>query len=298
MEWQDALKHKRILVPVDFSECSGYALEQAVNIGQEYGVEVVFLHCQVKMPKYLFHGKTSKENKQLAMEQREFIESEMEKYENITRQQDVRVSSRFITGGSVAKEILTFIESNDFDLVLMGTKGRTALEEVLIGSITQKVTRLSPVPVLSTRHTLQKENAEHLLVPIDFSNIAKEVVQYAALIAKRFSAKLTFIHVIEGKTHPYHPDREETWNEFNPELHAIIIGRMRDFVGDNIENQTFVLREGCAHREIADYADTHGCDLIVMGTCGQSAMDRLLMGSTTERVMALAPCPVLTIKKD
>jgi len=140
----------------------------------------------------------------------------------------------------------------------------------------------------------------HILVPIDFSNCSLRALDYAVALAPAFSAKLTLLHVVEpavfqtdfpGVT----PPLEET-NQNLVEAGRERLAAITKKCGDaRISTETLV-RMGRAHSEIADTAKALGVDLIVMGTHGYTGLKHMLLGSTAERVVRQAPCPVLTVR--
>ena len=285
------MKYKKILVPVDFSEFSDKAVEFAIHLGKHYDAQITLFHVGLSLDGNFFE--------EILREQAGYVETQMQLYINDVKSNGLSVQSTVIPGDSEAKEILRFISKNDLDLVIMGTHGRTNLKDVLLGSITQKVVRLSQVPVLTVRHARKKSKPENILVPIDFSVHSKGAKDYAISLAEELNAKLTFLYVVENKIHPYDYENRD-YNKamaLMPPLHEKTIKRLKEFVGYYEKGAEYMIREGKAYKEIIKYAESHGSDLIVMDTMGMTGLMRLLMGSTAEAVVALAPCPVLVVEK-
>jgi universal stress protein A len=194
----------------------------------------------------------------------------------------------------------------------------------VLGSVAETVLRASPVPVLLLRAEPQaapeaEPGAQRLaapvrpqtperpappirniLCPVDFSQNADEAMEHAGTLARRFHARLTVLHVVYNPlditgSHIPHPPLEQLREEM---IRAAEQG-LRERVHQNLrgvrEAQTVVVA-GPPFEQIVRYARAHEVDLIVMGTQGLSGLDHLIMGSTAERVIRTAPCPVLTIR--
>ena len=139
-----------------------------------------------------------------------------------------------------------------------------------------------------------------ILVPTDFSESAKYALPFAIDLARQYSAKLTILHVVEPIVTPVDfawgtysfPDVEKQLSGYVEKSLASII---EEEIPSEIESETTTLH-GKSWREIVSYAKTNEMDLIVMATHGLSGFSHALYGSTAEKVVRKAPCPVLTIR--
>jgi universal stress protein A len=141
-----------------------------------------------------------------------------------------------------------------------------------------------------------------ILVPTDFSADADAALRYAIDLAKPFGAIVELLHVVED------PLAAGMWSaEFYT---AEIAGLNLNLVKDAEARLRGIVEEtkaplplsgevhiGPAFATILDTAREHGADLIVMGTKGRTGLAHLLIGSVAERVVRLAPCPVLTVRR-
>jgi len=141
---------------------------------------------------------------------------------------------------------------------------------------------------------------KRLLVPIDFSDSSLLALDYAVALGREFDSKLILLHVVEpavsqenyfGVAAPM-AETDQNFLEVGRERLAAL-AQKRSEPRQPIE---FLVRIGRAHSEIVDTARATGADLIVVGTHGLTAVAHLLMGSTAERVVRHAPCPVLTVR--
>jgi len=142
-------------------------------------------------------------------------------------------------------------------------------------------------------------------VPIDFSQHSKKTVDYAVRFATRYKAIIRLLHVFQvpdyAVTQYEHRQRgsddlrnqvdvaEEIARENLSAYEAELLGR-------GVETQA-ILRVGYPFEEIVLMANDPEIDLVIIGSHGRSRITRLLMGSTAERVVEHAPCPVLVVKE-
>jgi len=140
-----------------------------------------------------------------------------------------------------------------------------------------------------------------ILVPIDFSDNARAVIEWASHLADGQHCKLVLFHAyhlpvefqqLEGAYLP--PD---FWANVKAEAEESL-ARYEEELRQSGRLVESVVREGYAATAIVDEAAELGADLIVIGTHGLSGLKHMLLGSIAERVVQKAPCPVLTVKAD
>jgi len=125
-------------------------------------------------------------------------------------------------------------------------------------------------------------------------------MECAGDLAQRFQADLTVLHVVYDPlditcSHIPHPPLEQLREEMIREAERVLQRRVRRRLRFLPRAKTMVVA-GPPYRQIVRYAQEHHADLIVMGTQGLTGLDRLIMGSTAERVVRTAPCPVVSIR--
>ncbi len=145
---------KRILVPVDFSSCSRAALEHAVTLAEQFGASIDVLHVWPP-PRYVGPDAVvevfRKPHRTLAGEARASASKEMEQFLTpFQKKATVKFRPR-IEYGEPYQTILEIANGGVYDLIAMGTHGRTGLSHALIGSVAEKVVRHSLFPVLTVR---------------------------------------------------------------------------------------------------------------------------------------------------
>jgi nucleotide-binding universal stress UspA family protein len=138
-----------------------------------------------------------------------------------------------------------------------------------------------------------------ILVPIDFSEHARSVLEWAAHLAKEHGAKILLLHAyhlpvefqqLEGAYLP--PD---FWSNVKAEADETLTRYAEELKPQGIEVETLV-REGYPASVIVEEAESRPADLVVIGTHGLSGLKHMLLGSIAERVVQKASCPVLTVK--
>jgi nucleotide-binding universal stress UspA family protein len=145
-----------------------------------------------------------------------------------------------------------------------------------------------PVPAPVPAFQLKK-----ILVPVDFSECSTKALQYAIPLAKQFDAELTLLHVVQ----PYpavpemYPVSAESGRDADKELEVL-----QRTTCDAVASQT-CLRVGTPHLEIVRAAKELGADLIVISTHGHTGLAHVFLGSTAERVVRHAGCPVLVVRE-
>jgi nucleotide-binding universal stress UspA family protein len=139
-----------------------------------------------------------------------------------------------------------------------------------------------------------------ILVPIDFSAHAQQALHIAADVSARYDASVTIVHVYQ----PVALTLPEGFMLYTPKQLADLMSefsKLLDRAKQDAEAagarrvETSQLQGGVA-TEITEFARAKGFDLIVMGTHGRTGLRHVALGSVAERVLRMAPCPVLTVK--
>ena len=139
-----------------------------------------------------------------------------------------------------------------------------------------------------------------ILVPVDFSDCSLRALDYALAMAERFGSQLILLHVVEPAVYPENylvasPALDETNQNLMEAARERLSALRTKHLGSRLPAETLV-RMGRAHSEIPDTARALGADLIILGTHGYTGLKHVLLGSTAERVVRHAPCPVLTVR--
>ncbi|GBE01904.1 hypothetical protein BMS3Bbin06_02346 [bacterium BMS3Bbin06] len=139
-----------------------------------------------------------------------------------------------------------------------------------------------------------------ILFPTDFMEGTAQAIPYAVDLAKKYGAKLYIFHVIFEVTRASglyvpHVTLDDLYKnmktEAEKEIKKVYIEELRGF-----EDVEYVVVKGVPYEEIINFAEDKGIDLIVIGTHGRKGLDRLFFGSTAEKVIKQAQCPVMTVR--
>ena len=204
---------------------------------------------------------------------------------------------------SAAPAILEYSSKNGIDLIVIGTHGRRGIEHLLLGSAAEEVVRLADCPVFTIRESEEIKPIklfEKILVPIDFSEHSKKALTYAKEIANSYGANLQLLHVIEDTIHPaFSLSGKSSIFDLVPGIEEDCrrrIERLIQETGVSKENTEIVVKGGQAANDIIKFAKDNSSDLVVIATHGLTGIEHLLLGSVTEKVVRMAPCPVFTVK--
>lgn len=143
-------------------------------------------------------------------------------------------------------------------------------------------------------------NLKRILVPTDFSEGARHALRYGLSFAREYKAELLLLHVVESVAAPYASDlfpvpMAEVFQELSAYARGELDKLAEEVRGKGVSARTLVV-QGKPSLEIMRVAREETADMIVLGTHGKGVLDQALFGSTTERVVRKAPCPVLTVR--
>jgi nucleotide-binding universal stress UspA family protein len=297
-----AIRLKRILVTTDFSDASRQALPPAIEFAGQFGSALVLVHViPAALLGELSHMGIVFEQKRLAAD----ALARLERFRETELPARLRVETALLEG-SPAHQIVTFAKETEADLILIATHGLTGLKHFWLGSTAERVVHHAPCPVLVVREPPVSVRFpgdvlcrfQRILVPTDFSEASQPALRYAAALARPCGGEVTCMHVIEPPPYPEFGYAHVPTKEAALRREAIkkLDVCCHDLSQAGIKTHS-VLRNGSAFREIAEQVREHGADLILIGTHGRGAVAHALFGSTAERVVRHAPCPVLVVRE-
>lgn len=284
------MKNPNILVPIDFSELSRRALRAANQWVRKFGGHITPMHAYeaiTDLDGFHFYGPD------------ESVAGDLNKVERAVRhlldesaRQDVD-SSHLRNGlfimGNPARSIAQ--SSVNYDLIVISSHGRSGFSRFLLGSITDKVIRLSPVPVLVVEDETALLTLERILVPTDLSLNSESAFPIASEIANATGAaiELLYVHVCDSSEAIATDALENRVRAFANQHFAGVSGG----IGINV-----MLSGGSAHQGIYQFLQEKKCNLIVMATTGKSGLEHLLLGSTSAEVVRYVQTAVLLVNPD
>jgi nucleotide-binding universal stress UspA family protein len=133
----------------------------------------------------------------------------------------------------------------------------------------------------------------HILAPTDFSDPSLQAIAYAFELAQTFRAKISLLHVIELPV--YSLEMYPPLEELAEDARRVLARLLPEAEGAHVD-VTHLVEIGLAYQKILETAAAEKVDLIVIATHGRTGLSHLVLGSVAERVVRLAPCPVLTMR--
>lgn len=287
---------KKILVGVDFSECSRAALLQAARIAAWNGAAVHVLH----VIDALAVAELSEALHQPAERQQatavSLAERELARWLGPAGLPPAARAEAVL--GDPLAEILKRAGAIHADLIVVGAQGGNARSPEA-GTLALQLLQRAAAKVLlvDIAHTTP---FRRIVAGVDFSETAREVVEQARRVAAQDGGRVDFLHVYYGPWHRvrYLMPTPEAMPDFEAQYMGLLRRQLEDFVGDvtGFDAARVLYEASHAGRGIADYARKTRADLLVVGTRGRWNLRDNLLGSTAERLLTALPCSVLAIR--
>ena len=283
---------KNIIVGFDDSEYSKAALVEVSNWVKRHGGKITLVHAAYFDP----------EEFGIAPEQ---IERRVEFGKKICYQAKQRYSAEFgieidslICEGEAPHVILDVARAKGADLIAMGTYGRKGFKRLLMGSVTSSVILEAPCDVFVVKRPCVECTGEYksVLVPFDGSETGKKALGRAFDFTKFNPASITVLYVI-----PRYEEMVEFFRTVSIQKRLLeeakkITDEAEKLASENGVPINSIVEEGHAGERIVVTAKKIKSDLIVMGSSGWRGLDKAVIGSTAESVIANSPVPVLIVR--
>ena len=301
------LEIKLILCPVDFSEFSIRAYHHALSLAGHYRGKLVAQHI-VELWRYPYadYAASAGDYQEFCRALREGGKEQLQEFVKNHTHDEIQ-PELVVHQGTAPDCILSFAQAHKTDLIVMGTHGQRGFDRLVLGSVTNRVMRRAPCPVLAVCKPSQESivadtaadmasgkergHVHHLsrvLFCTDFSENSERALNYALSVRAEYDAELTLLHVLEGV--PSSAKMEEAVATAMEQLDKLIPPEGRK----TLSIKTAV-RIGKPYQQIIQLAQEAQIDLVAMGVRGRGALDLAVFGSTTYRVLQLGPCPVLAV---
>lgn len=273
---------KRILIPTDLSESGLIALRYARLFAEHFSAGLTMIYAEPifsvgsgVIPMYV-----ASTPEHLAAIERQMRAYAKESLAGLTYEATA-------VGGDPVPSIVVEAAERDVDLIVMATHGLRGWRRAVLGSVTEGVLRHGTCPVLSISRPQDgaalPAAVTRIVCPVNFTDVAREALDYAAHLARSFECELHVVHVVEesGAT------RAEVTEE-----------DVRAWIDPSIQEpctvRQLVLRGGPAER-VLDCAEDVRADLLVVGALHKRFRDITTIGTTSERLVRFARMPVLTV---
>jgi nucleotide-binding universal stress UspA family protein len=299
--------YRSILVPLDGSTSAEHALPIAASIARRAGAELQLVHVHVPKAEYVDGKMVFNEvlDAQLREHQHRYLEEITKKIHP-----GFPVTRILLEGqvGQIAECLDNHIKTTQIDLVVMATHGRGTLARLWLGSVADKFVRQVEIPIVlirpqETKPDLTQEPVfRHILIPLDGSALAEQILKYALALGKLMQSDYTLFHVMEPWIPvSYRPD------EYSTEFQQLrtqkaqaylnsIVKRLRtegNGIAETVQVRTKITINHYPAVAILEEANQHKIDLIAMETHGHGGLIRLLIGSVADKVLRGTSIPIL-----
>jgi nucleotide-binding universal stress UspA family protein len=279
---------EKILVPVDGSRPSLEATEMAVDVAKNFDSKVTVIHV---VPHEVRHPQTREGYK--AAQMPEAVRKDLEGMflqigeralgdaKALFQGEKVPVDTMFEEFADPAETILDVAQEKKSDLVIMGNRGSSEIEDLELGGIAEKVSGHANCPVLIIK---KKSSLTKILVAVDGSEDSKKAMKCAIEISKKFGSDVTILNVVRMLIPQM--DKEEAKMRAQQ-----ILSQAEAQANDVIVRKRIVF--GHPVKEIVKIAKEESFDVVALGSRGSSPAKRFVLGSVSQSVARVAPCSVL-----
>lgn len=302
-----ASRFKNVLVGMDFSVSADAALKQAFWLAQKSTAKLVLVHALRDLRQAMHRASYDS--------RLDFFYGEGLKFQReIRRESDAKmreIVAPFASAGLDVKcetllgdpfvALIHAAQAECSDLVIVGTRGLSTWQQLLMGSTAKKLIRKCPTSVwtVTANHV---ESPKIVLAATDFSEVSRKAVLHGLEIADLAEAKFHLLHVIDSADVPedllQHPTQGTS---FRQEVNQVAKEHLESFINSlgvasgRIQPH---LTYGTPWQEINRLSDHLNADLISIGTIGHSGIQEMLLGTTAERVLDVCHSSILTVKPD
>jgi len=296
----------RILVATDFSPTAAVAVEWAVELARQQGARVELVHAVTvppSVPEYVSPGGIApgplfdEEVRRAALGR---LEREATSLRDRIGDNGIEVDI-WLALGTPSVVISDRAAEISALAIVIGTRGLTGLRHLLLGSTTERVVQKAPCPVLAIHPEDHPRTVRSILVPTDFSEDAERAIHAARKLLAPLAedARLILLHSfnlpIEYTAYGPIPTSVHYLQDTGLEAERRLEELAEQLSGEGL-SVDWVAREGDPSLMIVEEAESRQVDLIAMGTHGRSGLRHLFLGSTAERAVQHAKCPVMTVR--
>lgn len=294
---------EKILIPLDGSELAERALEPALALAEKANSQVIFLSVPVPNHFVRQHNGIGVLYPLQALEK---AHQETNEYLDALKKGKARKGyslNVIIHDGDPASVIVDTAVAEKADLIVMSTHGRSGFSRWMIGSVTTKVLRQAPCPVLVIRSS---KLISRILIPLDGSGLAEQALEPGFEIASGLEAEVLLLTVQESMevSSLEIAQFEKAEKGLGVRVEQSVYERdesyletLAQYYEKALEVHTqYAVADGPVSHCILDAADNWNADLIIMATHGRTGLQRWVYGSVTEKILRGANCSLLIIR--
>lgn len=276
---------KKILVPTDFSKFALNAAKLAASIAKKFDARIYFLHV-VDIPTLGNTANIPGESASNTQEGLFILKMVKRNFQNLIAQ-DFLKGVNVVTAvqfEGVYEGVISQAKEHDIDLIVMGTHGSSGyVNDFFIGSNTDKVVRLSKIPVITTRDEVKNTEFEKIVFASDFAKGNSQAFRVIGDLAAQFEAKVDLLRVITQDDFQHTGPMLDYMDEF-AKGHGLINYECHVYTAASVQDG------------INEFAQRNKADMVTTLTNGRRGLARLFNGSVTSDVMKSSPLPVMTVK--
>lgn len=275
---------KTILVPTDFSEHANHALDLAKQLALKHEMAIHLLHI-VEQPgsQYItpvIGGAHDQMENVFVLRLIEKVKAKMQETANELAQQGIKTTFK-VKIGNPFKQIASQIKGENYHLIVMGTQGASGLDEVMVGSNTEKVIRHAPCPVVTLKEKADLEKIDDIVFAMSYFGQNGYLAEQLKEIQQLFMAKVHLVTI-------------NTPGNFLVERN--VASSLNKFIEEHqIDNYTINIYSDITEEEgIVHFAEDQNANAIAMATHGRTGISHLLTGSLSEDIANHSMLPVIT----
>ena len=272
-----------ILVPVDFSEQSEVALEQAVSLSRVFNSEIHVLNVineEFSLSKLFDDSDKIQYKKRIKERLDAFVKAKNAEF-------GIELKSIQVTG-KIYSQVVNSADVIDAEFIVMGTSGSSTLKKRFIGSNALRVVRESHKPVITIKGKHHRKGCQNIVLPLDLTKETKEKVAKAVEFAKRFGSIIRVVSVLRTND-------EFIVNRLTRQLDQV----KKYVVEQGVECGAEIIRDTKGEHTLAasiiDYANRIKGDLIMLMTQQEQDITEFFIGSSAQEVINTSDIPVLSI---
>ncbi|NER13962.1 universal stress protein [Leptobacterium flavescens] len=275
---------KKIIVPVDFSEHSEYALELAAQLARKHDAEIIALHMLEISESLLNKAEGQGYNEALF-----FMKMAAKRFEDFLDKEYLKglKVTDIVQHHKVFTEVNETALKHNADLIIMGSHGTGGIKELFMGSNAEKVVRTAQLPVLVVKNRMPDFNIKKVVFAMDFHIENAEAYVRAMNLFKELNAEVELLYVNLPNDNFKSSD----------EIEDIIASFLQRMEGNSAKMEDVAIRNDYfVEKGVFNYSNKVKADLIAIPTHGRKGLSHFFLGSIGEDIVNHASIPVITFK--
>lgn len=280
---------KKILIPIDFSELSSYAIDYALTIAKVHTSKIIFVHVVEDMLNFSVPG-------DFVLTTEEFIEKEKaiehiktERLNHFTKQMSSKHNFEFesrVVFGKSHRAVNELVTKEQIDLLVMSTHGVSGFREFIIGSNAVRMITECPCPVLSVQKPMKSTGFKKILLPFNDDPFSRQKINVAIQFSKWFNAEVCTLGIENEGEHSHLVKIEREAHQITSYLDE-----------HGVKNTMEIVKNSNLQKAILNYGKQIDADLvIVMADMEKEDVVEYIMGPVAQQIINHSNIPVLSVQ--